>query len=176
MLIRLACGTTLIAAMITWSASAIAQYGYDANCRPLPPPGYMMLPQPPSQACLQQRAAAARAAEAERQRQQAAADAEAAARQAQAEAAKKARQERLATEQAKCENATAADVQSTIGQDPVTFERFVKILDVTAPHFDSSNETCRSEVMTVRGIVYTLVTFQDFNGKQYLRVRIIGRD
>lgn len=150
------------------------QYGYDAHCRPLPPPGFMMQPQPPSQACLQQRAAAARAAEAERQRQQAAAQAEAAARQARAEAEEKARQERQARERAQCDATTGDDVRSTIEQDPMTLELFVKVLDAAAPVYDDG--ICRADVMTVRGVVHTVVTFQQFNGKPYLRVRIVGRD
>lgn len=163
-------GCAIVIAVVLASPAA-AQYGFDANCRPLPPPGYMMQPQPQSQACLQQRAQAARAAEAERQRQQAATEAAAQAARNQADAAEKANQERLAQARAQCESATAGQVQQTIEQDPVTFDRFVKILDVTAPHFD--DETCRAEVMTVRGVIKTLITFQDFNGKQYIQVRIL---
>jgi hypothetical protein len=166
---RLACCAAFAALVIACSGSALAQYGYDANCRPLSPPGYMMLPQPQSQACVQQRAQAARAAEAERQRLAAQAAAEAAAQQERAAAEAKASRERLAAAQAECQSASAEDVKATIDQDPVIFGRRVTVLDVTAPHYD--RDACRAEAMTSRGIIDAVVTFQQFNGKQYIRVR-----
>ena len=48
------------------NAASAQQYGFDAECRPLPPPGWMMQPQPPSQSCLDQRAQAQRAAREQR--------------------------------------------------------------------------------------------------------------
>ena len=86
MKLRTALLATILAASTITPAMA-QQYGYDAQCRPLPPPGWMLMPQPPSQVCLQQRAVAAKVA-AEHQRQVAAAEAAQAeaARQRQAEA------------------------------------------------------------------------------------------
>jgi hypothetical protein len=56
--------------IFAWSSPAMAQqYGFDANCRPLPPPGYMVQPQPASQECLRDRAAVA-AKEAAAQREE----------------------------------------------------------------------------------------------------------
>lgn len=43
---------------------------FDANCRPIPLPGYMMAPQPPDPGCLEYRARIAREQEAERRRRQ----------------------------------------------------------------------------------------------------------
>jgi hypothetical protein len=134
----------------------------------------MMQPQPASQACLQQRAAAARAAEAERQRRRAAVQAAAAAAQAREEAERQIREERQAREREQCDSATGQQVRGTIEQDPVTLDLFVKVLDAEAPRYD--NGVCRADVMTVRGVVHTVVTFQLFNGSPYLRVRIVGRD
>jgi hypothetical protein len=79
MLFRLTFGLLVVLAATCGSMPAMAQqFGFDAYCRPLPPPGFMMPPQPVSQVCVQLRAAAARATEAERGRREAAAQTEAA--------------------------------------------------------------------------------------------------
>ncbi|MGE0418199.1 MAG: hypothetical protein AB7O80_15445 [Acetobacteraceae bacterium] len=155
---RLGIGVLTAAGLLAAASTGMAQTQYDAQCRPLPMPGMIMQPQPPSQDCLAARAAAARAAEAERKR-----------RQERAEAAARARAERLAAEQAKCETAHAEDVRATLEADPAALGRGTSILDMTEPHF--TREACRNEIMTNRGIVDTVITFQEFNGKQYLRVK-----
>jgi len=154
--IAAACGLIALAMPVQ------AQVRYDADCRPLPQPGYMMAPQPPSRECLEERAREARATEAERRRRQQRAEAEAAARR-----------QALAREEAKCLSATTDDVKETVAQDPTLLGRDVAILDMTAPHFE--REACRSELMTTRGIVDTVIRFQTFNGKRYLRIRATPR-
>ena len=150
------------------TASANAQ-GYDSECRLLPLPGYIMAPQPPNAACLERQRAAAQVAAAEEQRRQAAAQMEEQRRQAAAQAAEKLRQERMAIEAGKCSQATSEDVRSALNNSP-TLGRYLKILDVTEPHF--SGGQCRSEAMTSRGLYNALVSFEDFNGKTYVRVRM----
>jgi multidrug efflux pump subunit AcrA (membrane-fusion protein) len=169
---RMVCAALLVVVAVAWIAPAEAQqYGFDAECRPLPPPGWMTMPQPPSPACLEQRAQAARAAEAERKRQQAQAEAAAASQRARDEAEALARQERLVQERAKCESATADEVREAVEQDPITTMRYVRVLDVTAPHF--SNGACWSEVLTVRAELHEMITFRTFNGKSYIQVHSV---
>ena len=160
-----------MALLIASVVPAAAQQRYDGDCRPLPLPGYMMSPQAQSPECLRDRAQAARAEEANRRQRQAAEERAERERQARAAAAAAAAKERAAVEQAKCEAATAQDVKDTIEQDPVTFGRYAKILDLTEPSFVGN--VCRSEAMTSRGIVNVIITFRDFNGKQYINVRVL---
>jgi hypothetical protein len=82
MLTRFRRGAVFGAIMITLTTPGIAQPRYDAACRPLAPQGWIMQPQPPSEACLQQRALVARTADVERKQRQAQTQAEALARQA----------------------------------------------------------------------------------------------
>lgn len=149
---------SLSIAFIAMAWPAAAQVRYDEACRPLPPPGWMMIPQPPNQECLRERAEAAREAAAA-----------ARANRARAAAAARAKAERLAIEEQHCANATADDVRATIEQDPSVLGNAVKVLDVAAPHF--VGETCRAEIMTTRGLIRTTLTFQAFNGRQYIQVR-----
>jgi hypothetical protein len=137
---------------------AAAQIRYDAECRPLPQPGFIMAPQPPARECLEERARQARAAEADRRR-----------RQQQAEAAAAARQQMLAQQEAECLSATADDVKETVAQDPTILGRDTAVLDLTAPHFE--REACRSELMTTRGIFDATIRSQEFNGKRFLRIQ-----
>jgi hypothetical protein len=113
----------------------------------------MMAPQPQDPYCLRQREAEARQF------------------QAQQDANAKVRQNRMLVEQSKCESASADDVKSTMEQTPILLGQYLKILDVTAPHF--ADDTCRAEAMTNKGIVDVIITFQDFNGKNYIQVRIV---
>jgi hypothetical protein len=77
MLTRLMRSAAIIAAVVTLTLPAVAQDQYDADCRPLPPDGWMMLPKSPSAACLQQRAQAARTVKIEQGKKQVRSNAEA---------------------------------------------------------------------------------------------------
>jgi hypothetical protein len=145
------------------ASAAVTQFppaGFDTDCRPLPVPGYIMSPQPQSPDCLRLRERFRRAQEAEERR-----------RQAQAEAAAEAEQERLGAERLKCESATPEDVQSTVEQEPMIFGVYFRVLDVTQPRFNG--QRCKSEVMTNKGIIDAWITFQDFDGKQFIQVRVM---
>ncbi len=155
-------GVLVVLGCVAAAAPGQAQTRYDAECRPLPMPGMMMQPQPPSEACLQFRAQQRREAEAERARQR-----------ARAEAAARARAEQLAAEQARCDMARSGDVRATLDADPSLLGRGVQILDMTEPAF--VRDACRNEIMTSRGIMDSVITFQEFNGKQYIRVKVARR-
>jgi len=159
---RLSAGVLVALGCISAAAPGQAQTRYDADCRPLPMPGMMMQPQPPSEACLQFRAQQRRESEAERARQR-----------ARAEAAARARAEQLAVDQAKCDMAKSGDVRATLDADPSVLGRGAQIMDMTEPAF--VRDACRNEILTNRGIMDSVITFQEFNGKQYIRVKVTRR-
>lgn len=135
---------------------------FDANCRPIPLPGYMMAPQPPNQDCLDYRARIAR--EQEQQRRQA---------QQRAAAAEKARQERLAALKAECEQTPAADIRAAFDQDTTLTSRYGTVLDLTDPRF--AGEVCRNEIMTSRGELGATISFKVFNNKRYVQLSVRPR-
>lgn len=135
---------------------------FDAQCRPIPLPGYMMAPQPPDPGCLEYRARVARDQEAERRR-----------RAEQAAAAERARQERLAVLKAECEQTTVADIRAAFDQDTTLTSRYGAVLDMTDPHF--TREACRNEIMTSRGEVTATVAFKVFNGKRFIQLNVRPR-
>jgi hypothetical protein len=127
-----------------------AQY-YDSQCRPVARPGYIMQPGPPDPGCIQSR-----------QAQEAAARAEAAERHA-----------AKAAERQKCESVSVGQLRSTMEQAPLIDNGYMKIIDVARPQYDEERDMCSVRAMTNRGVVPAIVSFEEFNGSPYLRIRFL---